>query len=148
MERRMLYERLVLTPGLAAGAIRALAPSRHHQRPLPVNHPAQNLPLGRHIRSHHGDRIVNQSGGDAHDSDCQHKEDCAAHHVDRGNADQDTALTGDLSWDTDGVPRPGILLIHGGGGLDHHARGQANRYAALGYAVFGCDMLGDGRGRP
>ena len=59
-------------------------------------------------------------------------------------ADQDTPLTGELYWDTDGVPRPGILLIHGGGGLDDHARGQASRYAALGYVIFACDMLGDG----
>jgi len=58
-------------------------------------------------------------------------------------ADQDTPLTGELYWDTGGGPRPGILLIHGGAGLDDHARGQARRYAALGYAVFACDMLGD-----
>jgi dienelactone hydrolase len=58
-------------------------------------------------------------------------------------AHQDTPLTGDLVWDTDGGPRPGILLIHGGAGLDDHARGQASRYAALGYAVFAGDMLGD-----
>jgi dienelactone hydrolase len=59
-------------------------------------------------------------------------------------ADRDTPLTGELYWDTDDVPGPGILLIHGGGGLDDHARGQASRYAALGYVVFACDMLGDG----
>jgi dienelactone hydrolase len=58
-------------------------------------------------------------------------------------ADQDTPLTGELHWDTGGVPRPGILLIHGGAGLDDHARGQASRYATLGYVVFACDMLGD-----
>jgi dienelactone hydrolase len=58
-------------------------------------------------------------------------------------ADQDTALTGELYWDPGGTPRPGILLIHGGVGLDDHARGQARRYAALGYVVFACDMLGD-----
>lgn len=40
-------------------------------------------------------------------------------------ADRDTPLTGELYWDTDDVPGPGILLIHGGGGLDDHARGQA-----------------------
>jgi dienelactone hydrolase len=57
--------------------------------------------------------------------------------------DQDNRLTGELHWDTRGGPRPGILLIHGGGGLDDHARGQASRYAALGYTVFACDMLGD-----
>jgi dienelactone hydrolase len=59
-------------------------------------------------------------------------------------ADRDTALTGELYWETGGAPRPGILLIHGGAGLDDHARGQARRYAALGYTVFACDMLGDG----
>jgi dienelactone hydrolase len=41
-------------------------------------------------------------------------------------------------------PRPGILLIHGGAGLDAHAREQARRYAALGYAVLACDMFGPG----
>ena len=59
-------------------------------------------------------------------------------------ADQDTALTGELYRDTGGAPRQGILLIHGGAGLDDHARRQASRYAALGYVVFACDMLGDG----
>ncbi|HEX5298395.1 MAG TPA: dienelactone hydrolase family protein [Streptosporangiaceae bacterium] len=52
-------------------------------------------------------------------------------------------LAGLLCWDEaqDG-PRPGILLIHGGAGLDGHARDQARRYAALGYAVLACDMFG------
>jgi dienelactone hydrolase len=59
-------------------------------------------------------------------------------------ADQDIPLTGELYWDTGGGPCPGILLIHGGAGLDGHARGQARRYATLGYTVFACDMLGDG----
>src|SRR6266567_2116182 len=40
--------------------------------------------------------------------------------------------------------RPGILLIHGGAGLDDHARQQARRYASLGYVVFACDMFGPG----
>jgi len=59
--------------------------------------------------------------------------------------DEGTPLTGALFRDeaADG-PRPGILLVHGGAGLDEHARGQALRYAALGYTVFACDMLGDG----
>ena len=52
-------------------------------------------------------------------------------------------LAGLLCWDEaqDG-PRPGILLIHGGAGLDAHAREQARRYAAIGYAVLACDMFG------
>jgi dienelactone hydrolase len=52
-------------------------------------------------------------------------------------------LAGLLCWDeAQEGPRPGILLIHGGAGLDAHARDQARRYAALGYAVLACDMFG------
>ena len=41
-------------------------------------------------------------------------------------------------------PRPGLLLIHGGAGLDDHARGQAVRYSELGYTVLACDLFGPG----
>jgi dienelactone hydrolase len=58
--------------------------------------------------------------------------------------DLDTALTGVLHWTAQAGPRPGILLVHGGGGLDEHARDQARRYAELGYTVLACDMYGDG----
>lgn len=59
--------------------------------------------------------------------------------------DLETPLTGLFCWnETQEGPRPGILLIHGGAGLDAHAREQACRYAALGYAVLACDMFGDG----
>lgn len=59
--------------------------------------------------------------------------------------DRETALTGVLHWSRDQHGRrPGILLVHGGAGLDEHARDQARRYAALGYVVFACDMFGDG----
>jgi dienelactone hydrolase len=59
--------------------------------------------------------------------------------------DLDVRLTGVLHWDdAQEGPRPGILLIHGGAGLDEHAREQAHRYAELGYAVLACDMYGDG----
>src|SRR5258707_1435961 len=59
--------------------------------------------------------------------------------------DLDTQLTGLLyTGDATSGPRPGILLVHGGAGLDEHARQQARRYAALGYVVYACDMLGDG----
>jgi dienelactone hydrolase len=59
--------------------------------------------------------------------------------------DLDTSLTGLFCWnDAQERQRPGILLIHGGAGLDAHAREQACRYAALGYAVLACDMFGDG----
>ncbi len=59
--------------------------------------------------------------------------------------DVDTPLTGVLCRDEALTgARPGVLLVHGGAGLDEHARGQARRYAALGYVVLACDMLGDG----
>jgi dienelactone hydrolase len=58
---------------------------------------------------------------------------------------QETALTGLLAWDDAlPLPRPGIMLVHGGAGLDDHAKAQARRYASLGYAVLACDMLGEG----
>ena len=59
--------------------------------------------------------------------------------------DQETALSGVLAWD-DAAPRPlpGLLLVHGGAGLDDHARGQARRYAEHGYAVLAGDMFGEG----
>ena len=59
--------------------------------------------------------------------------------------DRETALTGVLAWDAAAPrPLPGLLLVHGGAGLDEHAGGQARRYAAHGYAVLACDMFGDG----
>jgi dienelactone hydrolase len=86
--------------------------------------------------------------------------------------DGETALTGELIWkesDTrvgneasertaprrvdeiadghgDAVPlhgRHSILVVHGGGGLDDHAKNRAARFAELGYVVFACDMYGD-----
>jgi dienelactone hydrolase len=51
-------------------------------------------------------------------------------------------LTGYLYVDDSGDPQPGLLLIHGGAGLDDHSKGQAERYAALGWTVFACDMFG------
>jgi dienelactone hydrolase len=59
--------------------------------------------------------------------------------------DGDTPLTGYLAWDdTRAEKRPGILVVHGGAGLDEHAKGRAVRLAALGFVVFACDMYGDG----
>ena len=57
----------------------------------------------------------------------------------------DTELTGQFAWDAErGDQRPGILVVHGGAGLDSHAKGRANRLAALGFVVFACDMYGHG----
>ena len=56
-----------------------------------------------------------------------------------------TPLTGYMACD-DGQAgrRPGVLVVHGGAGLDDHARGRARQMAALGYVAFACDMYGDG----
>jgi dienelactone hydrolase len=58
--------------------------------------------------------------------------------------DGEAQLTGFLYARETAGRRPGILLIHGGAGLDGHAREQARRYAAAGYTVFACDMFGAG----
>jgi dienelactone hydrolase len=59
--------------------------------------------------------------------------------------DAETPLTGLFTWDdTRGDKRPGILVVHGGAGLDNHAKGRATRLAARGFVVFACDMYGDG----
>jgi len=60
-------------------------------------------------------------------------------------SDQDTPLTGFFAWDdTQGGQRPGILVVHGGAGLDDHAKQRAQSIAALGFVAFACDMYGDG----
>lgn len=56
--------------------------------------------------------------------------------------DGETSLRGYLLADDAGAARPGLLLVHGGAGLDQHARDQARRYAGLGYVVLACDMFG------
>ena len=59
--------------------------------------------------------------------------------------DGDAALNGCLAFDTDRAGRrPGILVVHGGAGLDDHARGRARRFAEAGFVAFACDMYGDG----
>lgn len=60
-------------------------------------------------------------------------------------SDLETPLLGYLHLPDGGTGSrrlPGILLIHGGAGLDAHAREQAGRYAELGYAVLAADMFG------
>jgi dienelactone hydrolase len=63
-----------------------------------------------------------------------------------GYADGDVPLTGYLVRPEDAAqqPAPALLLVHGGAGLDEHARAQARRYAALGCVVLACDMFGPG----
>jgi dienelactone hydrolase len=40
---------------------------------------------------------------------------------------------------------PGVLVCHEGPGLDEHAKGRAERLAALGYAAFALDYHGGGK---
>src|SRR5438445_8486324 len=59
--------------------------------------------------------------------------------------DGDTELTGHFAWDAERADkRPGILVVHGGAGLDSHATGRAKRLAELGFVAFACDMYGNG----
>jgi dienelactone hydrolase len=59
--------------------------------------------------------------------------------------DGDTDFTGLLAWDNarDGL-RPDILLVHGGTGLDDHAKNRAKLLARSGFVLFACDMYGKG----
>ena len=62
-------------------------------------------------------------------------------------SDGDTELAGEFFVDTSEPTsgrRAGVMLVHGGAGLDDHARQQARRYAELGYVVLACDMFGRG----
>jgi len=59
--------------------------------------------------------------------------------------DGDASLTGFLAWDSARHDRrPGLMVVHGGAGLDAHAREQAQRLAGLGFVVLACDLFGDG----
>jgi dienelactone hydrolase len=42
------------------------------------------------------------------------------------------------------TPDDGVLVIHGGAGVDTHALNRAQRFADLGYHAFACDMYGEG----
>jgi dienelactone hydrolase len=59
--------------------------------------------------------------------------------------DGDTELTGQFTWDAERADkRPGILVVHGGAGLDAHAKGRAKRLAERSFVAFACDMYGNG----
>jgi dienelactone hydrolase len=60
------------------------------------------------------------------------------------------AMTGYLAVDDgrgDG-DRPGVLLLHEGGGQDDNVRARADRLAGNGYAAFALDYLGGGHEHP
>ncbi len=67
------------------------------------------------------------------------------HSEEIGYQDGDTQLTGMFFFDdTVEENRPGLLVVHGGAGLDDHAKGRAAKFAELGFVVFACDMYGHG----
>ena len=56
-----------------------------------------------------------------------------------------TSLNGIFFWDESQTSkRPGVLVVHGGAGLDDHAKNRARHFAELGYIAFACDMYGEG----
>jgi dienelactone hydrolase len=59
--------------------------------------------------------------------------------------DGDARLNGFLAIDVDRAgTRPAVVVLHGGAGVDDHARGRARRFAEMGYVTFVCDMYGEG----
>jgi dienelactone hydrolase len=59
--------------------------------------------------------------------------------------DGETRLNGMWAWnDAWEARRPGVLVVHGGAGLDEHARKRATGFADEGFVAFACDMYGEG----
>ena len=56
--------------------------------------------------------------------------------------DGDAELSGLLVWDSKDLAHPGVVVVHGGAGLDDHAKSRARQLAELGVLVFACDMYG------
>jgi dienelactone hydrolase len=56
--------------------------------------------------------------------------------------DGDAELSGLLVWDGNELAHPGVVVVHGGAGLDDHAKSRARQFAELGLLVFACDMYG------
>lgn len=58
--------------------------------------------------------------------------------------DGNERLTGFLANDAERTgKRPGLLVVHGGAGVDDHARGRARRFAEAGFVAFAGDMYGE-----
>lgn len=53
------------------------------------------------------------------------------------------SFTGALADGSGGRVVPGILVVHEGGGLTRHTRGQALRLAQLGHVAFAVDLFGE-----
>jgi dienelactone hydrolase len=60
--------------------------------------------------------------------------------------DGELVCRGELAWD-EGKPgrRPGVLVVHEGGGINEHPKQRAALLAELGYVALACDMYGGGQ---
>jgi dienelactone hydrolase len=59
------------------------------------------------------------------------------------------SMVGHLAFDDQRAgQRPAVLVSHEGSGLDQHAKGIAEKLAALGYIAFALDYFGDGKRPP
>jgi dienelactone hydrolase len=56
--------------------------------------------------------------------------------------DGEAELAGVLVSGDGDTPRPGMLVVHGGAGLDEHAKRRPRQFAELGLLAFACDMYG------
>jgi len=60
--------------------------------------------------------------------------------------DNGLRLRGFLACDAaPAAPRPGVLVVHEGLGLNAHIMEQTQRVAGLGYVALAADMFGEGR---
>jgi dienelactone hydrolase len=58
----------------------------------------------------------------------------------------DVVCRGELAWDdARSGRRPGVLVVHEGGGINDHPRRRAALLAELGYVALACDMYGGGQ---
>jgi dienelactone hydrolase len=58
----------------------------------------------------------------------------------------DLLCRGELAWDdARPEPRPGILVVHEGSGINDHPKRRAALLAELGYVALACDMYGEGQ---
>jgi dienelactone hydrolase len=59
--------------------------------------------------------------------------------------DGDKRFVGELALDEAVAgPRPGVLVVHEGGGINDHPKWRASLLAEMGYVALACDLYGDG----
>ena len=62
----------------------------------------------------------------------------------RRYTDAGETFNGMFAWDPAITKRrPGVLVLHGGSGVDDHAKNRARLFAEAGFVAFACDMYGE-----